>query len=147
MADQLQTNFASDLRSILKAVFDINCSEPLVMADNAIESGSQLYTASSNHAMGSVGVPHHIAASGSTGSPSPPLLARSASSDDDQHLEQYARSRSFQGKISIHSDRSLLFVSQSGLSAKEKQICLFLPFASPKHFHKIVTNICTRFKF
>ncbi|XP_029645514.1 lateral signaling target protein 2 homolog [Octopus sinensis] len=96
VADQLQTNFASDLRSILKAVFDINCSEPLVMADNAIESGSQLYTASSSHAMGSVGVPHHIAASGSTGSPSPPLLARSASSDDDQHLEQYARSRSFQ---------------------------------------------------
>ncbi|XP_041368411.1 lateral signaling target protein 2 homolog [Gigantopelta aegis] len=34
VADQLQTNFASDLRNILRAVFDLNCSEPLIVIDN-----------------------------------------------------------------------------------------------------------------
>ncbi|CAL1538984.1 unnamed protein product [Lymnaea stagnalis] len=29
VADQLQTNFAGDLRNILRAVFDMNCSEPV----------------------------------------------------------------------------------------------------------------------
>ncbi|XP_067656716.1 lateral signaling target protein 2 homolog [Haliotis asinina] len=34
VADQLQTNFASDLRNILRAVFDMNCAEPLLTDDN-----------------------------------------------------------------------------------------------------------------
>lgn len=29
VADQLQTNYAGDLRNILRAVFDMNCSEPI----------------------------------------------------------------------------------------------------------------------
>lgn len=94
VADQLQTNFASDLRSILKAVFDINCSEPLVMADNAVESSDLHYSAS--HAMDQMSMPHHIAASSPSGSQTPPLLSHSSSSDDEQNLDQYARSRTFQ---------------------------------------------------
>ncbi|ESO90839.1 hypothetical protein LOTGIDRAFT_87572, partial [Lottia gigantea] len=35
VADQLQTNFASDLRNILRAVFDMNCSEPLMSFDTS----------------------------------------------------------------------------------------------------------------
>ena len=33
VADQLQTNFAGDLRNILRVVFNLNCSEPVVMED------------------------------------------------------------------------------------------------------------------
>lgn len=33
MADQLQTNFAGDLRNILRAVFDMNCSVPMDHSD------------------------------------------------------------------------------------------------------------------
>lgn len=93
VADQLQTNFASDLRSILKAVFDINCSEPLVIADNAVE-GSDHYAAS--HAIDQMSIAHHIATSSSSGSQSSALLSHSSSSDDEQNLDQYARSRTFQ---------------------------------------------------
>ncbi|XP_050397337.1 lateral signaling target protein 2 homolog isoform X2 [Patella vulgata] len=38
VADQLQTNFASDLRNILRAVFDMNCSEPLMSFDTTSKS-------------------------------------------------------------------------------------------------------------
>ena len=34
VADQLQTNFAGDLRNILRVVFNLNCSEPVVMEDD-----------------------------------------------------------------------------------------------------------------
>ena len=33
VADQLQTNFAGDLRNILRVVFNLNCSEPVLMED------------------------------------------------------------------------------------------------------------------
>uniref|UniRef100_A0A2C9JKS4 FYVE-type domain-containing protein n=1 Tax=Biomphalaria glabrata TaxID=6526 RepID=A0A2C9JKS4_BIOGL len=33
VADQLQTNFAGDLRNILRSVFDMNCSEPVDIAE------------------------------------------------------------------------------------------------------------------
>ncbi|GFO05208.1 lateral signaling target protein 2 homolog [Plakobranchus ocellatus] len=33
VADQLQTNFAGDLRNILRSVFDMNCSEPVDITD------------------------------------------------------------------------------------------------------------------
>ncbi|KAL8563692.1 hypothetical protein ACOMHN_050520 [Nucella lapillus] len=33
VADQLQTNFAGDLRNILRVVFNLNCSEPVIMED------------------------------------------------------------------------------------------------------------------
>lgn len=33
VADQLQTNFAGDLRNILRVVFNLNCSEPVVMEE------------------------------------------------------------------------------------------------------------------
>lgn len=33
VADQLQTNFAGDLRNILRVVFNLNCSEPVVIED------------------------------------------------------------------------------------------------------------------
>ena len=38
MADQLQTNYASDLRHILKAVFECNSSEPFLSLDQADSS-------------------------------------------------------------------------------------------------------------
>ncbi|XP_064599707.1 lateral signaling target protein 2 homolog isoform X2 [Liolophura sinensis] len=41
VADQLQTNYASDLRNILKSVFDLNCSEPLILADDLVAAGGQ----------------------------------------------------------------------------------------------------------
>ncbi|XP_062620399.1 lateral signaling target protein 2 homolog [Saccostrea cucullata] len=33
VADQLQTNYAGDLRNILKCVFDMNCSDPVIVLD------------------------------------------------------------------------------------------------------------------
>lgn len=40
VADQLQSNYAGDLRNILKAVFEMHCSELLILADNARERDS-----------------------------------------------------------------------------------------------------------
>ncbi|XP_013392994.1 lateral signaling target protein 2 homolog [Lingula anatina] len=37
VADQLQTNYASDLRNVLRAVFEVHSSEPLVRVDSAEE--------------------------------------------------------------------------------------------------------------
>jgi len=34
VADQLQTNYAGDLRNVLKAVFEINCPPPQIDDDN-----------------------------------------------------------------------------------------------------------------
>lgn len=65
------------------------------MADNAVESSDLHYSAS--HAMDQMSMPHHIAASSPSGSQTPPLLSHSSSSDDEQNLDQYARSRTFQG--------------------------------------------------
>ena len=36
MADQLQTNYASDLRHILKCVFEMNSSNPILSEDDVI---------------------------------------------------------------------------------------------------------------
>jgi hypothetical protein len=33
VADQLQTNFAGDLRNILRVVFNLHCSEPVVIEE------------------------------------------------------------------------------------------------------------------
>lgn len=38
MADQLQTNYASDLRHILKDVFECNSSEPFLCMEEAASS-------------------------------------------------------------------------------------------------------------
>lgn len=35
VADQLQTNYAGDLRNILKCVFDMNCSDPVIVLDES----------------------------------------------------------------------------------------------------------------
>ena len=39
VADQLQTNYAGDLRNILKAVFEINCPPPVVEHDDSDKDG------------------------------------------------------------------------------------------------------------
>lgn len=44
VADQLQTNYASDLRNILKSVFDMNCSQSPTSDENCDNSTSDVFT-------------------------------------------------------------------------------------------------------
>ncbi|KAK3096025.1 hypothetical protein FSP39_022080 [Pinctada imbricata] len=55
VADQLQTNYAGDLRHILKCVFDMNSSEPLIMPDEstkrtAFDRSASFHTRATNRA-------------------------------------------------------------------------------------------------
>ncbi|XP_046340087.2 lateral signaling target protein 2 homolog [Haliotis rufescens] len=60
VADQLQTNFASDLRNILRAVFDMNCAEPLINDDNIDVDVDDEAAASSSNESSPTRVRSHI---------------------------------------------------------------------------------------
>ncbi|XP_071477842.1 lateral signaling target protein 2 homolog [Diadema antillarum] len=68
VADQLQTNFASDLRSILKTVFEVTACNPLAADDNVFPAATPAHANPAATSSSLASLPHGAAGSSSGGS-------------------------------------------------------------------------------